>query len=47
MYGHRERDRRILPTKYGIPAAIRAAFIEEPAKPLSILNARFTLRLAN
>jgi hypothetical protein len=39
MYGHRERDRRVLPTECGISAAIRSAFIEEAAKPLSILNA--------
>jgi hypothetical protein len=42
MYGHRQRDRRVLPTEYGISAAVRAAFIEEPAEPLSILNALTT-----
>src|SRR5262249_102680 len=45
MYGHRERDRRVLPTEYGLSGGIRTPFIEEAAKPPSILNARFTLRL--
>ena len=36
-----------MPTEYGISGVIRAAFFEEAAKPLSILNVHFTVRLAN
>ena len=38
MFGHRERDRRLLPTEYAISASTGAAFIEA-APPVSLLNA--------
>jgi hypothetical protein len=38
MHGHRARARQLLPAKYAIPAATRAASTEEVARALSILS---------